>query len=187
MSLELLGILIGFAGTIIGYVASHLTSSGRAKERAAAEKAMKDNYEERISSLHESIDKLNTTERKQAERIEELNAMVAEKDRRVAEIERDKTARIREVEDRLAETERENTRLAEENGALKEDMASHRCVIKPCGGRIPQNEHTRTALANGTATYPQEPVKSEELRVESGEEPVGEPVKKRAARKSRAK
>ena len=168
MIIEILTIAAPVLTGVLGYFASHLTKSGRDKERALSDKAIKDNYEERISDLHKSVEALNETEVRQAKRIAELNAALD-----------NKTVRIREVEDRLVHTERENTRLAEENGALKTDMAVNRCVIRKCGGRDPQNEHTIAALETGTAVFPSAP--SVDVNVEVD---VEKPVKKKSKRKA---
>lgn len=58
-----------------------------------------------------------------------------------------KTARIREVEDRLVHTERENTRLAEENGELKKELAEKRCHLLDCSHREPPTDRSRKAAA----------------------------------------
>ena len=58
-----------------------------------------------------------------------------------------KTARIREVEDRLVTTERENTRLAEENGELKKELAEKRCHLLDCAHREPPTDRSRKAAA----------------------------------------
>ena len=137
MIIEILTIAAPVLTGVLGYFASHLTKSGRDKERALSDKAIKDNYEERIADLHKAISIQNDNEVKQSGRIAELNAALD-----------NKVARIREVEDRLVVTERENTRLAEEVGTLKEDLANHRCHILECSHRQPPNKHTREALAN---------------------------------------
>lgn len=169
MTLEWINALVAVCGAVAGVGGTMLFKSGRDKARAEADKAIKDNYEERIADLHRSIDVLNETEAKQARRIADLNGALD-----------NKTLRIREVEDRLVVTERENTRLAEENGALKTDMASHRCVIRNCGGRTPANEHTCSALKNGTAVFPSEP----SVDVSADEEKaVEKPVKKKSRKK----
>lgn len=56
-----------------------------------------------------------------------------------------KTARIREVEDRLVHTERENTRLAEEAGELKKELAEKRCHLLDCPDRQPPTDRSRRA------------------------------------------
>lgn len=168
MILEWVNALVAACGVLAGIGGTMLFKSGRDKARAEADKAIKDNYEERISDLHKSVEALNETEVRQAKRIAELNAALD-----------NKTARIREVEDRLVHTERENTRLAEENGALKTDMAVNRCVIRKCGGRDPQNEHTIAALQTGTAVFPSAP--SVDVNVEVD---VEKPVKKKSKRKA---
>lgn len=56
-----------------------------------------------------------------------------------------KTARIREVEDRLVHTERENTRLAEENGELKKELAEKRCHLLDCPDRQPPTDRSLRA------------------------------------------
>lgn len=129
----------------------------------------KDEYNEaRISQLHEVIDGNNKTMTDMSATIAMLNHTID-----------DKTARIREVEDSLAVTERENTRLAEENGALKTDLALNRCVIRKCGGRDPQNEHTIAALQSGTAVFPSAPSVDVSVEVD-----VEKPVKKTSKRKA---
>ena len=134
MIIEILTIAAPVLTGVLGYFASHLTKSGRDKERALSDKAIKDNYEERISDLHKSVEALNETEVRQAKRIAELNAALD-----------NKTARIREVEDRLVHTERENTRLAEENGELKKENAQTRCHLLDCTEREPPTDRTRRA------------------------------------------
>lgn len=57
----------------------------------------------------------------------------------------DKTARIREVEDRLAATERENTRLAEEAGNYKAELAETRCHLYDCPNRQPPTDRSKRA------------------------------------------
>ena len=136
MILEWVNALVAACGVLAGIGGTMLFKSGRDKARAEADKAIKDNYEERISDLHKSVEALNETEVRQAKRIAELNAALD-----------NKVARIREVEDRLVVTERENTRLAEAVGTLKEDLANHRCHILECSHRQPPNKHTREALA----------------------------------------
>ena len=136
MILEWVNALVAACGVLAGIGGTMLFKSGRDKARAEADKAIKDNYEERIADLHKSVEALNETEVRQAKRIAELNAALD-----------NKVARIREVEDRLVVTERENTRLAEEVGTLKEDLANHRCHILECSHRQPPNKHTREALA----------------------------------------
>lgn len=134
MIIEILTIAAPVLTGVLGYFASHLTKSGRDKERALSDKAIKDNYEERISDLHKSVEALNETEVRQAKRIAELNAALD-----------NKTVRIREVEDRLVVTERENTRLAEENGELKKELAEKRCHLLDCTEREPPTGRTRRA------------------------------------------
>lgn len=56
-----------------------------------------------------------------------------------------KTARIREVEDRLVHTERENTRLAEEAGELKKELAEKRCHLLDCPDRQPPTDRSLRA------------------------------------------
>lgn len=56
-----------------------------------------------------------------------------------------KTARIREVEDRLCHTERENTRLAEEAGELKKELAEKRCHLLDCPDRQPPTDRSLRA------------------------------------------
>ena len=101
---------------------------------------------QRNDQLHAALKESNETIREQAQTIKGLNHTID-----------DTKARIRQVEDRLVVTERENTRLAEENGGLKADLANHRCIIRKCGGREPANEHTAAALENGTAVFPTKP------------------------------
>lgn len=134
MIIEILTIAAPVLTGVLGYFASHLTKSGRDKERALSDKAIKDNYEERISDLHKSVEALNEAEVRQAKRIAELNAALD-----------DKTARIREVEDRLVHTERENTRLAEEAGELKKELAEKRCHLLDCAHREPPTDRTLRA------------------------------------------
>lgn len=58
-----------------------------------------------------------------------------------------KTARIREVEDSKMHTERENTRIAEENGELKKELAEKRCHLLDCQFREPPTDRSRKAKA----------------------------------------
>lgn len=134
MIIEILTIAAPVLTGVLGYFASHLTKSGRDKERALSDKAIKDNYEERIADLHKSVEALNETEVRQAKRIAELNAALD-----------NKTARIREVEDRLVVTERENTRLAEEAGELKKELAEKRCHLLDCPDRQPPTDRSLRA------------------------------------------
>lgn len=126
MILEWVNALVAACGVLAGIGGTMLFKSGRDKARAEADKAIKDNYEERISDLHKSVEALNETEVRQAKRIAELNAALD-----------NKTGRIREVEDRLVVTERENTRLAEEAGELKKELAEKRCHLLDCPDRQP--------------------------------------------------
>lgn len=134
MILEWVNALVAACGVLAGIGGTMLFKSGRDKARAEADKAIKDNYEERISDLHKSVEALNETEVRQAKRIAELNAALD-----------NKTGRIREVEDRLVHTERENTRLAEEAGELKKELAEKRCHLLDCTEREPPTGRTRRA------------------------------------------
>lgn len=104
----------------------------------------------RIEQLHEALNATNETIKGLSETVMQLHEDKA----RLNAIIEDKVEQIRIERENLLKTERENTRLAEENGLLKEDMACHRCIIKPCGAREPKNEHTCAALENGTAIFP---------------------------------
>lgn len=134
MILEWVNALVAACGVLAGIGGTMLFKSGRDKARAEADKAIKDNYEERIADLHKSVEALNETEVRQAKRIAELNAALD-----------NKTVRIREVEDRLVVTERENTRLAEEAGELKKELAEKRCHLLDCTEREPPTGRTRRA------------------------------------------
>ena len=134
MILEWVNALVAACGVLAGIGGTMLFKSGRDKARAEADKAIKDNYEERIADLHKSVEALNETEVRQAKRIAELNAALD-----------NKTVRIREVEDRLVVTERENTRLAEEAGELKKELAEKRCHLLDCPDRQPPTDRSLRA------------------------------------------
>lgn len=76
-----------------------------------------------------------------ADTVNQMSATIAQLNHTID----DKTARIREVEDKLAHTERENTRLAEQNGELKKELAEKRCHLLDCTEREPPTDRTRRA------------------------------------------
>lgn len=157
MTIELLNLLFTFGGTLLGFGGTMLFKSGRRKASAEADKttaeavkAMSDAYESRISALHSIAEKNNETELAHATRIKELNLCID-----------DKVAEIRRLNTRLWETEQQNTRIAEENGQLKEELANTRCHVLDCHMRQPPNKHTKEAIAKAAAlTGVKTPVKT---------------------------
>lgn len=96
--------IIALIGTALGTLGGggwliNLRASRRVA-KANADKALIDNYEARLESLHQTIDKLNDTEREHASRISELNHALD-----------DKTAQIRKLTTRALDAEEENNRL----------------------------------------------------------------------------
>lgn len=66
-------------GIVGGFGIGSFSKSRRRNEKAEADKAVKDVYEERIRDLHSIIDNFNTTERSHSERISELNKALDDK------------------------------------------------------------------------------------------------------------
>ena len=87
-------------GIVGGFGIGSFSKSRRRKEKAEADKAVKDVYEERMRDLHSIIDNFNTTERSHSERISELNKALD-----------DKTDRIRSLTDKVWDAERETNRI----------------------------------------------------------------------------
>lgn len=136
-------------GIVGGFGIGAFSKSRRRKDKAEADKAVKDVYEERLSDLHEVVTKLNDTERAHAQRIAELNKALD-----------DKTDRIRALTDRMWEAEREINRvndlltaeqrrtsdLEREAGNLRvlvEHYKLWHCRRNDCGERVPPNDKLR--------------------------------------------
>jgi len=112
--LQDVGLLLGGGG--IAGVISHISKSGRKRDRAdadariaEAQRQMIDNYEERIKDLHAVIDKYNGDEKKHAVRLSEKEQIID-----------DKTERIRELSGKVWTAEQEVNRV---NAALNEANA----------------------------------------------------------------
>lgn len=125
--------LIGILGSALG-IGGGLGwlfnwKSNRKVAKMTAEKAMIDNYEARITALHESMQKSNAIESEHLERISELNHALD-----------DKTDRIRSLTDKLYESEQEVNRV---NGLLAAAQSLVATLERQLGEAKVMTEHYR--------------------------------------------
>lgn len=99
-------------------------------------------FEERISDLHRTIDKLN----------EQLDSYVerdAAKEKRFDE----QTLKLRDVQGMLYESAKREIEYERRIGMLELELAKKRCDDLPCPFRLPPNAHTQAAAGMTREAY----------------------------------